>query len=41
MIMTLFIIYFILSQVFINFAKEQHAEDRTVMKRKCLCFKCC
>jgi len=30
-----------LEQVFINFAKEQHAEDRSVMKKKRFCFKCC
>ncbi|KAJ7376779.1 hypothetical protein OS493_032513 [Desmophyllum pertusum] len=30
-----------LEQVFINFAKEQHTEDRTTMKKKCLCFSCC
>jgi len=30
-----------LEQVFINFAKEQHAEDRTSFKKKCLCFSCC
>ncbi|KAL9959228.1 hypothetical protein ACROYT_G036325 [Oculina patagonica] len=30
-----------LEQVFINFAKEQHAEDRTLKKKKCLCFSCC
>ena len=27
--------------MFINFAKEQHAEDRTVTKKKRFCFKCC
>ncbi|KAM7436905.1 hypothetical protein ABFA07_013407 [Porites harrisoni] len=30
-----------LEQVFINFAKEQHSEDRTSVKRKCMCFPCC
>ncbi|KAJ7372893.1 hypothetical protein OS493_016822 [Desmophyllum pertusum] len=30
-----------LEQVFINFAKEQHSEDRTAVKKKCLCFSCC
>ncbi|XP_078344110.1 phospholipid-transporting ATPase ABCA3-like [Oculina patagonica] len=30
-----------LEQVFINFAKEQHSEDRTVVKKKCLCLSCC
>ncbi|XP_015769367.1 PREDICTED: ATP-binding cassette sub-family A member 3-like [Acropora digitifera] len=29
-----------LEQVFINFAKEQHSEERTSVKRRCGCFSC-